>query len=889
MAQPFIPDEPWLRYQDRVEAPAVPRLARRYRPADLGELRSFVHDVEHAEGPHLELRGCGSHWAFSDAAVAGSPVSAAGVTPGAAIETNDPDVSGGQVLNRQLYNVIPRCLSGAAREFFDFQKHVKFTPAALPVDPTIFYLAHVESGMHIWELYRNLDAGEGKQTDSYAYTHPQYLGPWAMGTLGGAGGQTVGGAISTATHGGDVQMGPISNAVQALHLVGAGDKHFWIERPLPNGAHLVDDDLLHQVHPDITILRDPNPDILNAVVVAAGRMGVVYSYVLRVVRQFALHEVPSTSTWSAARAWINNPSNPVFTNNHFVQVIINPNPQPGNAREHSCFVLTRTLEPLDLAGTPPYGRAERGVDGTAGHSFALADPDAAGSTTLQNMMCTSDSPARAALASIIGDLQTQFDDAMSDVYDALLEFAVPFMAHLAQIHFDLAMAKATIAGAELLIVTQFVNSVPDGPLGQTMALLCTWGAVPSHKPYFRLIAEKILAGQQPKERTGISYAIMDVHNYLDISCEIRGDSLEVFFDASNYQLTAFIDKVLQRVAEFESGELTGTPMVFGGYIAVRFMTGSAALLAMQQSPHVASLEIAGLLDAPGTTDLLKRFEADAVDLGGRIHWGQRNDLDMKQVEQGYDPASPNGRLYRWRKVLSSLTDNGRLNVFSTQFSRDRGLEVVQPLVGSMTVSPTNVAAGDVVQVDWAAAANPPGTVASLEIRRNGSPNPVPDQSIALPGLQGSHAVAIAPGAWDLKLIVSYTLNGRTLTDHTTQSVTGYPDHSIWKIRTSAACLSVDGQSRWAYEVSFAGTVSPGLAVEEIYSNFTGNAGSPSAAGTWIARRAGEPDIPFTAVSQIMMIPNHPPLQGDWLFFLSTPGCGGAPPLFAADFRLIRQV
>ena len=59
--------------------------------------------------------------------------------------------------------------------------------------------------------------------------NPSYLGPWGFRTLGGAGGQTVFGALTTGTHGGDFRAGPIAESVVALHLVADGGRHYWIE------------------------------------------------------------------------------------------------------------------------------------------------------------------------------------------------------------------------------------------------------------------------------------------------------------------------------------------------------------------------------------------------------------------------------------------------------------------------------------------------------------------------------------------------------------------------------------------------------------------------------------------------------------------------------------
>src|SRR5207247_157927 len=106
------------------------------------------------------------------------------------------------------------------------------------------YLFHVEAGMRLYQLYCLLDAGDDTIADSIATTLPQYKGPWAMETLGGAGGQTIVGAISTGTHGGDVHLPPIGDSVQAIHLVGTEGRQYWIERELIPDVWLVDDDKL---------------------------------------------------------------------------------------------------------------------------------------------------------------------------------------------------------------------------------------------------------------------------------------------------------------------------------------------------------------------------------------------------------------------------------------------------------------------------------------------------------------------------------------------------------------------------------------------------------------------------------------------------------------------
>jgi len=192
------------------------------------------------------------------------------------------------------------------------------------------------------------------------------------------------------------------------------------------------------------------------------------------------------------------------------------------------------------------------------------------------------------------------------------------------------VATATIAQALIIVLEQFRDSLPPGPLGKTMGLICIWAAETDNMEIFRRIAEAALASdQRPRDYRAISYGVMDIHNYLDVGCSANGDSLEVFFDAASPNLVVFIERLFQRMKELENGWLTGTRLAFAGYVAVRFMSQSAALLAMQQFPRTCSLEIAGYLDVPGTVPFLTTIEQDAVELGATIHWGQRNDLTMK--------------------------------------------------------------------------------------------------------------------------------------------------------------------------------------------------------------------------------------------------------------------
>jgi FAD/FMN-containing dehydrogenase len=98
------------------------------------------------------------------------------------------------------------------------------------------YFVHFESGKRVYQLYSELDRGDSTVPDSLAvlmqtkFGNNKFLGSWGFSTLGSAGGQTVVGALSTGTHGGDFERPPIADSVVAVHVVLDGGKHVWIER-----------------------------------------------------------------------------------------------------------------------------------------------------------------------------------------------------------------------------------------------------------------------------------------------------------------------------------------------------------------------------------------------------------------------------------------------------------------------------------------------------------------------------------------------------------------------------------------------------------------------------------------------------------------------------------
>jgi hypothetical protein len=57
--------------------------------------------------------------------------------------------------------------------------------------------------------------------------------------MGAGGGQSILGALSTETHGSDVQLSPLCDYVRAIHLVGPGGQEWWVE-PAESRIRLTD-------------------------------------------------------------------------------------------------------------------------------------------------------------------------------------------------------------------------------------------------------------------------------------------------------------------------------------------------------------------------------------------------------------------------------------------------------------------------------------------------------------------------------------------------------------------------------------------------------------------------------------------------------------------------
>jgi len=170
--------------------------------------------------------------------------------------------------------------------------------------------------------------------------------------------------------------------------------------------------------------------------------------------------------------------------------------------------------------------------------------------------------------------------------------------------------------------------------------------------------------QKDQEAAALSYAIMEGHDYLDVSCQHNVASVEVFFDANDSRLIAFVDAL---IAYETKQEFLGRACV--GYASLRFTGRTRALIGPARWERSAVVEVAVLKDINGSQELIDHAVklARSGTYNAILHWGQRNDCNRGEIEARFGDD-----LRRWRDALATVT--GGRDGFSSAFTRQTGLE-----------------------------------------------------------------------------------------------------------------------------------------------------------------------------------------------------------------------
>lgn len=574
-----------------------------YSPIRLADLVAVVYQ---ASAGGAELHTVGSGHAFEDVAVAKDQL----------------------VSLAQLKSPLSYVLDGALT---DARRAVQDDPA------TASKLFHVHGGIMIGELNEVLAANG-----------------LAMITLGGVNVQTLAGAIATSTHGGDIGLAPLPDVVQAVHLVTAAGKQVWIERA---SAPVTTDDRLRAVMrrwepvaEDIQIRRDD--DLVNAVVVACGRFGVIYSVVLNVVRAFRLAEytvaAPTAPVLGRLRAGLGG----VDAGSGLAPLLAALPDPPGDVGASTSSGLRYLL--VTLASASPAGCwvQRRWLTST------LDDRDL---NTGPSPFCGS------AVAPAILLFTAQAIEA-----EALSSALVPVVGVIWAAELTAranALREAAARGATTgQAMAMALRAVWDSNLGWVV-------------PHLNAMVVENRVGTTQTRRRGPGHLVMTGDRASNRDC-YTGRSTELIFPANTSAYLDFLDTILP----------VGPTLRQVGYVSLRFCAPSAALISMHRLPcrMVISIEVSSLGGLPDSAEWVAFAERTGVRFGGRPHWGQEHKLTSAEVARFYGDD-----LTTWRELLHSIS--GTDLTFSNAFTRRCGLEPA-PVPRAATISRVSVD-GTVVMPD----------------------------------------------------------------------------------------------------------------------------------------------------------------------------------------------
>jgi hypothetical protein len=627
-------DEPWERKHDLpAEKPFIPHLRQAY-PRTIDEVVAMITEAAEKD---LPIRVAGSGWSLSEAVV---PAGYHGIL----LRTEE--------LNGTINDVLPKVLTNEAVECVVRGRAGEDTSGP---DGRPWSLYHVGAGIKLYDLYSRLDGQEPAWPLLDPITSAEdHAGPWALHTMGNAGGQSLLGAVSTSTHGADGDLPPLADAVVAMHLVDSSGRRLWVEPKDWSGSStiaLTDPSRVAAVLPGTTHVRSDG--LFNALLVSVGRLGIVCSAVIRVTKQFALVERTEERVWEGeVRQWLSHDRQTTRCkelNHRAVQIVISPHRSHDGL--HRAYLTTRDLaDDADRHLDDLPGRA-----GRAGVNAGGAPPIGIG--CLQQWVCS-----RASARDILNPLR-----ALRERSDGLEHLPKHFREVDSLDAQRLATAAEDAARGSTLgeVMTHLVNRVMAEEI---LPLHLRTGAV-------ALINNVLFKSALPEgERTDISYALMDQLDYTDKNCKSSADSIEVAFDATEQIVVDWLERVFVRIDELHRGDLVlaGTAQrhpaaAFAGYISLRFTSRSRANLAIQRWPRTVIVEVAGLKGLSGIDALLDAIERDAIDMGATVHWGQRNIATASDVEASFGAA-----LDEWRSALSELEPAGGSR-FATSFTDARGL------------------------------------------------------------------------------------------------------------------------------------------------------------------------------------------------------------------------
>ncbi len=157
----------------------------------------------------------------------------------------------------------------------------------------------------------------------------------ALINMGAYTGQTIIGAISTATHGSGITLDGLAGFVEAIVLVTEKGRVLHIERT--NGISSAPIELDH-----IPVELVQSDDVFLSSVVNMGCLGVIYAVVLRVCDSYLLREKRTFCTWNEVKSKL--AAGDILHNHRHLEVLIDPY-SVNSGKSHSCLITERDICP----------------------------------------------------------------------------------------------------------------------------------------------------------------------------------------------------------------------------------------------------------------------------------------------------------------------------------------------------------------------------------------------------------------------------------------------------------------------------------------------------------------------------------------------------------------
>ena len=536
------------------------------------------------------------------------------------------------------------------------------------------FLFHVEAGITMADLQQLLD----HQQPRLALRAPS----------AGPSGATLAGILSTSTHGAEFTEQLPADSVRAVHLVGPGGEQWWIEgdvrvaNPKKLQARYPKIDKDHFIANGWT--RIPGltaQDVLNAVRVSMGTMGVIYSVVLEVKPQYGVRQVVRPTTWMELLNRIQVPvealrGGDVAANQRVLDALMDGRLNgTGIEKAKNVFAHMR-INPFSFLNPVP-----------SPPNFAPLDFDC----WVINQEVTPNVPVDANTPPI--DYLTELSRALACRAEDTGIFGQDPMAVPARIFDFLSWAKDIVdVGNDLSQGGRLLSFITgqDDLFGGTLATLGVQAVAnvrnSNHsdrgQPFLKDLVTGVfhaLHGTGPgqnSENTAVPY------KFGAIGWPARGTpgrALEIAMDPTNaftFVQKVLFDLVLQSMAE---GGSPLTPLI--GYIAIRVCQTTKTLLGMQQySPFSVMVEVAGYR-SPEANQIMDSIQSLALTFetaGPKplLHWGLEND----QVTGAYLTGTPLGQPYKAGltrveafTAIRNYLKKGHPPVFDNNFSARLGL------------------------------------------------------------------------------------------------------------------------------------------------------------------------------------------------------------------------